>query len=375
MNEHGQHENQQPSRFQEIEGRQWFIYRQGMGRDDIPAGITHVLVEEGTMSIEDSAFDNSVRFRDGKHDLLQHVRLAKSVLQIGSQSFYYCINLVTVEIPNDSKLAEIGHHSFTCCESLTGNKMTFPASLRNIREFAFIHCYSLAKLSTHGDSNDPCQLEAIGEGCYHDCSAMKEVDLSHCPNLREINQVTFKRCSSLKTCLFPPHLEHILMRAFEMCTSLEEIVFPTTLQHIEYRAFRHCTQLKSLKFPASVQTVAGQAFQDCTALGPVEFESVASIDSSVFLECSGLHSITWPQDVIPCSLLPRLMARLFMGESGRFSMPEKNQTSCLFTFFRANHEMMSSNQRNAPALRRSSRRRQTMVRFGGGLVASKKKKA
>mmetsp|Transcript_16302 Transcript_16302/g.35749 ORF Transcript_16302/g.35749 Transcript_16302/m.35749 type:complete len:356 (+) Transcript_16302:33-1100(+) len=348
--------------FQEIEGQQWFIYRQGMGYADILDGVTHVLVEEGTTSIEDRTFYK--RYQAGKYESLQQVRVAKSVQQIGRYSFQYCRNLVSVEIPNDSKLVDIGEAAFHGCKSLTVDKMTLPTSLRRIGDHAFSLCSSLTQ------PNVPSQLESIGLGCYKRCTALKEVDLSHCPNLKRINQWTFQNCSLLKTVLLPPHLERILECAFHTCTSLEGIVFPKTLQYISYQVFHGCTQLKSLKFPVSLQTIDQEAFMGCTALCLVEVESVVSIGGAIgrssFEGCSRLHSITWPHDAIPCTLWPRMVARLFVRNSGQLAIPERNQLSCLFSSFLANHEMLLSNQRNAPPLR-LSRLRQIVV-------VSKKKK-
>eukprot|EP00523_Entomoneis_sp_CCMP467_P011288 CAMPEP_0168739972 /NCGR_PEP_ID=MMETSP0724-20121128/11736_1 /TAXON_ID=265536 /ORGANISM="Amphiprora sp., Strain CCMP467" /LENGTH=355 /DNA_ID=CAMNT_0008787387 /DNA_START=61 /DNA_END=1128 /DNA_ORIENTATION=+ len=348
--------------FQEIEGQQWFIYRQGMGYADILDGVTHVLVEEGTTSIEDRTFYK--RYQAGKYESLQQVRVAKSVQQIGRYSFQYCRNLVSVEIPNDSKLVDIGEAAFHGCKSLTVDKMTLPTSLRRIGDHAFSLCSSLTQ------PNVPSQLESIGLGCYKRCTALKEVDLSHCPNLKRINQWTFHNCSSLKTFLSPPHLENIGFHAFR-CTSLEAVVFPKTLQSIEMGAFFGCNKLQCLKFPVSLQNISLQAFMGCTALGLVELESVASfqgaIGTAIFRDCSRLHTVTWPHDTIPCTLWPRMVARLFVGNSGQLAIPEKNQISCLFSSFRANHEMLLSNQRNAPPLQRSSRLRPTVV-------VSKKKK-
>mmetsp|Transcript_11619 Transcript_11619/g.32164 ORF Transcript_11619/g.32164 Transcript_11619/m.32164 type:complete len:267 (-) Transcript_11619:236-1036(-) len=263
--------NEHRPRFQEIEGQQWFIYRQGMEGGDIPQGITHVLVEEGTTSIEGRTFCNGYPFEKGKYDSLQHVRIAKSVQGIGEKAFCDCKNLVTVEIPDDSKLVEIGQSAFLCCRSLTGDKMNLPASLRNIGDFAFTGT-SLVKLFVQGDSNHLSQMASIGCS-YMACTSLKEVDLSSCPNLRTFVLGTFARCASLKTVLLPPYLARIGNRVFRGCTSLEVIVFPKTLQSLGRGAFLCCTQLQSLKFRA--------AFLGCTALGFDEFESVASIRGTI----------------------------------------------------------------------------------------------
>mmetsp|Transcript_14172 Transcript_14172/g.30931 ORF Transcript_14172/g.30931 Transcript_14172/m.30931 type:complete len:393 (-) Transcript_14172:54-1232(-) len=381
-NHHHNHQGeQQRPQFQEIDGHQWFLYRQGMHREDIPDGITHVLVEEGTTVVEDRAFSNcSFIYADGKYDSLQRVRIAKSVEQIGVASFCFSSsprpNLVSVEIPDDSQLAAIGADAFGDCGSLTGDKLTFPASLRNIGNYAFSHCSLLTKLSIRGDPNHPSQLDSIGRSCWKRCSALKEVALSHCPNLRRIKKWTFQGCTSLKTVLLPPNLEHIEDYAFQECKALEVIIFPKTLQLIGQNAFEGCTQLQSLKFPGALGTIERYAFGGCTVLGQVEFESVASIRGaiSIFHGCVYLHSITWLQDTMPCAVWPRWIAQLFLGNSQRFSIPKKNQSSCLFSSFRASHEKLLSNQRAAPRLRRSSRRRQTVVGFGGGGGGAQTKK-
>ncbi|MDE6586604.1 MAG: leucine-rich repeat protein [Clostridia bacterium] len=69
------------------------------------------------------------------------VTIPDTVIEIGSNSFYGCKELMTVKFGADSKLTTIGNNAFSACSSL--KNMTIPQGVKTIGDMAFNNCASL----------------------------------------------------------------------------------------------------------------------------------------------------------------------------------------------------------------------------------------
>mmetsp|Transcript_20999 Transcript_20999/g.58129 ORF Transcript_20999/g.58129 Transcript_20999/m.58129 type:complete len:342 (-) Transcript_20999:50-1075(-) len=315
------------------DGQQWFIYRQGMTSEDIPNGVTHVIVQEGTIRIEDDTFHNG----DGKFDSLQVIKIAKTLEEIGARAFDRCKNLVKVEIPTDSCLTTIGQIAFRYCAfryCVSLEDITLPQSIRTLGEGTFYQCRCLAKI------NFPPQLNRLGNGCFDDSGLMK-ADLGHCLLMVEIPAFGFSECGQLETIALPPNLEMIGKRAFHRCASLKSILFPKTLRQINFFSFRQVT------------------------LTTLEFESFATISALLtdprrgrFLDCDELHTIKWPPNqeaAIPPAIWPQIIAKGFWSDRGLLQeLPARNRHSCIFSFLCSIREELRGNQRPLHPMKETS---------------------
>mmetsp|Transcript_22318 Transcript_22318/g.48501 ORF Transcript_22318/g.48501 Transcript_22318/m.48501 type:complete len:344 (+) Transcript_22318:257-1288(+) len=316
------------------EGQRWFIYRQGMTWEDIPDGVTHVIVQEGTIRIEDDTFHNG----DGKFDSLQVIKIAKTLEEIGARAFDRCKNLVKVEIPTDSCLTTIGQIAFRYCAfryCVSLEDITLPQSIRTLGEGTFYQCRCLAKI------NFPPQLNRLGNGCFDD-SGLTKADLGHCLLMVEIPAFGFSECGQLETIALPPNLEMIGKRAFHRCASLKSILFPKTIRQIE-----------------------SSSFEDCLTLTTLEFESFATISAlmtdprdSRFFGCRQLHTIKWSPNqeaAIPPAIWPQIIAKGFWSDRGLLQeLPARNRHSCIFSFLCSIREELRGNQRPLHPMKETS---------------------
>ena len=137
----------------------------------------------------------------------------------------------------------------------TVKQITLPASVTSLRGFDF---------SAH--------------------AVLEAVDMSK-TEIRNIRSSTFRRCTSLKTVVFPDTLREIGRRAFQGCTSLAAVDLSVTDARRAYaatwaklaicaNAFRGCAALATVTFPYSMDRSRGDfigrnAFANCPGLEKV----------------------------------------------------------------------------------------------------------
>ncbi|MDR0304161.1 MAG: leucine-rich repeat domain-containing protein, partial [Chitinispirillales bacterium] len=80
--------------------------------------------------------------------------------------------------------------------------------------------------------------------------------------------------------------------------SITKAVIGDSVTSIGSYAFYDCSGLTSVTIPSSVTSIGSYAFYDCSGLTSVTIpSSVTSIGSSAFSYCSGLTSVTIPSSV------------------------------------------------------------------------------
>ena len=76
------------------------------------------------------------------------------------------------------------------------------------------------------------------------------------------------------------------------------MTIPDSVTSIGSEAFKDCSNLTSITIPDSVTSIGSEAFKDCSNLTSITIpDSVTSIGSEAFKGCSNLTSITIPEDV------------------------------------------------------------------------------
>ena len=270
----------------------------------IPEKISHIAggafagYEGGVKSVtvvpQNSFFcsDNGILFNKQKTEIIYYpgskteeaYSIPSSVTRIGSECFYYCMNLADVSIPNSVK--ELGARCFAGCENMTN--VIIPDSVTLIENQAFWNCDSLMKIHV------PDSVEKIGVGAFEGCANLMNIIL---PNkIKEIDWCTFSECYKLSSVNIPDTVKTIGYEAFSGCKGLTQLNIPNSVVEIGDSAFYGCSGLTSVIIPDGVTDLGGNAFSGCTGLTSITIpESVASIKKDTFENCKkimirGYHS-------------------------------------------------------------------------------------
>lgn len=272
----------------------------------IPEKISHIAggafagYEGGVKSVtvvpQNSFFcsDNGILFNKQKTEIIYYPGLKteeaysipSSVTRIGSECFYYCMNLADVSIPNSVK--ELGARCFAGCENMTN--VIIPDSVTLIENQAFWNCDSLMKIHV------PDSVEKIGAGAFAGCANLMNIIL---PNkIKEIDWCTFSECYKLSSVNIPDTVKTIGYEAFSGCKGLTQLKIPNSVVEIGDSAFSGCSGLTSVVLSNNMISIAWGTFWDCTGLTSVIIpDGVNDLGGNAFSGCTGLTSITIPESV------------------------------------------------------------------------------
>ena len=178
-----------------------FIYRGGRA----PLHITHALINESVLEIEDNAFNHCPRlvqvdthdgirrigrFAFSNCDSLPRINL-KSVVEIDDYAFHRCRGMESVEFGD--MLETIGKYAFNGCDSLRHLKLP---SIITIGTSAFNHCNRLTDVELSR------RLETIGADAFYYCSRLQRIAVPMKRDLFsfDVDDGVFQRLSQFDAC-------------------------------------------------------------------------------------------------------------------------------------------------------------------------------
>lgn len=254
-----------------------------------------------------------------------------SVTAIGSNAFWSCYNLSSIEIPNS--ITSIGASAFVSCTTMTN--IIIPNSVTSIGNNAFQNCNKLSSITL---SNT---LTSIGSSTFRNCSSLSSIIIPN--SITSISSQAFLDCLSLSSVTLPENAT-IAINAFDNAgkrdtingvvyagndtlnvsnykfTNTGFITFYLANQsyHTTEASIEDCDREKSGAFiiPDSITSnnktypitvIKDDAFENCTKLTSITIgKEIKNIEDEAFYGCSKLDSI-----ICLATTAPKLGSQVF----------------------------------------------------------------
>ena len=158
--------------------------------------------------------------------------------------------------------------------------IAIPDSVTEIGKYAFDGCKSLTSITI------PDGVTSIGYGAFYNCSSLTEIKVaSENSNYVSVNGVLYNKDKTTIIC-YPAGKKG------------NNYKIPDGVTKVDSSAFIGCSSLTSITIPNGVTSIGDSAFEDCTSLTSITIPNgVTSIGDSAFEGCTSLTSITLPDSV------------------------------------------------------------------------------
>lgn len=238
---------------------------------------------------------------------------SNNIISIKPRNFISCKNLTTVSFEN-AQIDSLQDYSFSNCPNL--QSVTLPSTIKYIGD-TFQNCPQLTTLEFPTDS----QLAVI-DGGFRQLTALEKVSLP--ASLKSLREYAFKDCTSLKEIEFAPTgaLDSIGHGVFQNCTALSTVTIPASVTTID-SGFAGCTALESVQFAESskLTTIKGDEwYNEGSASGAfAECTSLKTFDATHCTQLNTINSLTFYGCQLTSIKLGAVTPPVFSYEASGFS--------------------------------------------------------
>ena len=258
-------------------------YPHGTSAPWINLFVKEAIVESGVTSIGDSAFRSSNSFLT---DLVE-ITLPETLVSIGNMAFY---NSGIKEISIPDSVTFIGSSAFEGCAI---KEVVIPDSVKTIGEKAFAGGTFTGSALTYVQL--PKGLTEIPDNMFEECRSLKEITIPE--TVTKIGWKAFRGCYQLESFNFHGNLEVLEDYAFENC-AFTSIRLPDSITSMESCVFENCSKLEEVILPKKLTKISFGLFRHCHSLTSVTIPStVKTIRTDAFRDCSSLEYIEIPNSV------------------------------------------------------------------------------
>ena len=223
---------------------------------------------------------------------LTTLSIPENVTSIGTRAFKDCSGLTTLNIPNN--VTSIGNGAFSDCFGLT--TLNIGSGVTYIGSSAFSGCSGLAALEVDADNSVFASVDGVlydkGLKTLLQCPFGKNGSVTIPGSVTRIDDFAFSDCTNLVSLTIPDSVTNIGTNALRDCTNLTSLTIGNSVTSIGNFAFMGCSALTTVTIPDSVTSISMFVFRDCSALTTVNIGSgVRGIGTNAFSGCSALTAI------------------------------------------------------------------------------------
>ncbi len=189
-----------------------------------------------------------------------------------SESYYLLLGSLStpkgsVEIPSsvdDIPVRAIATYAFSKSEKL--ESVTIPDSVEEIQGLAFEYCLNLVSVKLPDNE----KLEIANDAFIGSNQLFQTVD-----NVKYVDDWAIGYDGSITAFALRENTVGIANGAFQSCNGLKDVEIPSGVKTIGNGAFSACDNLENVTIGSDVQRIGSNAFSDCTKLKTVEFKVAA----------------------------------------------------------------------------------------------------
>ena len=224
-------------------------------------GLTNIQLPNSIITIMPGAFLNCSG--------LTSIEIPQSVANIGQNAFGGCSSLTSIVVDSDNPQYDSRNNCNAIIETwsnilVTGCQNTvIPNSVWCIGSDAFFLCKDLKSIDI------PNSINTISSDAFYGCTSLTSIEIPS--SVLDIGYQAFYGCSGLISIEIPNSITEIREWAFAYCTGLTDIAIPNSVTIINDYAFCGCQNLMNIVIPNSVNYIGDNVFCECYGLTEIRW--------------------------------------------------------------------------------------------------------